>query len=103
VCTPCAPPIVLLVTDADTGAPVEGLAIDGDAAACSVQASNTQCQLEGSPYTRPGPHTLELSAPGHETSTVEVEVGMQAPVLCCQCGYTPVRRDLTLAPLASSD
>jgi hypothetical protein len=103
VCSPCAPPIVLHVSDAVSGAPVEAVAADGDAAACSVQAADTLCQLDGPPYTTPGLHRIELTAPGHDALSVDVELTPSPPALCCDCGYTPTRVDVTLEPRPGSN
>jgi hypothetical protein len=40
VCTPCAPPIVLRVSDAANGAAIENLAVDGATAPCAADAAN---------------------------------------------------------------
>ena len=104
VCAPCAPPIVVHITYAVTGGPIEGLTIEGDATACSVEAAGTRCQLVGAPYTTPGLHHIELAAEGYEPLGVDVEVEKPTlPNLCCSCGYTPTRVEVALTPLPSSD
>jgi hypothetical protein len=102
VCAPCAPPIVLHVTDAATGEAIADVAVDGESA-CSLETTDTTCPLDGAPYTTPGVHRIQLSAPGYEPLEADVEVGeAPLPKPCCYCGYIPTRADIALTRLPSS-
>jgi hypothetical protein len=64
---------------------------------------HVECHLDGAPYTSPGVHPIELSAPGYAALSLEVEVQASAPGACCSCGYSTTGVDVTLTPSSGSD
>ncbi len=89
-CPACEPPIVLSVTDDQTGDPIPGVTVDGDE--CYELTGPPRCYVRASV----GTHSLEVTAPGYETQQVEVRVRESSGDGCCGCGHESVSRDVAL-------
>jgi hypothetical protein len=103
VCDPCDAPVHLVVTDASTGGPVDGVTVQGAQGPCQVVAASaaTECWLSREDATQDpaGTYSLSISAPGHETRTLEVTVSPDASGACCSCGTVTTTLRVTLNPL----
>jgi hypothetical protein len=98
VCTPCPPPITLVLTDATHGGPIAGVSVDGDAEVCISGAEATVCTLQSKPYSALGLHELLIEAPGYEATPLEIELLQNPRWACCPCAYSAVHKELTLVP-----
>ncbi len=100
LCEPCDAPIHLTLTDASTGGPVEGVSVQGARGSCQVEmaSATTECALwpEAPDQDPATSYQLSVSAPGHETRTLEVTVSPDASGACCSCGYVTTTLHLTL-------
>lgn len=97
-CPACEAPIVLSVTDAETGEPISGVSADGASEACEEEATRTVCRLAGAAYSSAGPHVLVVAAAGYEPVEIEVEV-IPGDESCCPCNRAEGEVAVTLEHL----
>jgi len=90
LCSPCAPPINVVVHDADNGLAVDGLRIEGEEGSCEQAAdgSATFCTLRAHQDPGPaGPYSFSLVAIGYSPRSFTLELAQDEGGACCGCGY----------------
>ncbi len=98
-CAPCPPFATVLVTDAETGLPVDGTAVTGGTATwtCSELEGKTHCtslQLTGT-----GSFDVEVTAPGYAAATAHVATAEQQSGNCCPACLVYPAVSVQIAPL----
>lgn len=84
LCDVCASPgIGVTVVDAATQSPIEDATVTANGKACPLGGSTGpggyNCNVS------PGSYTIEVSAPGHTTSKVQVTLEEEQGGGCCSC------------------